>query len=144
MEQLRVGRNRLQTPIEFKLARDRNSSWSLQLCLKKLRNTPQQFIHLHRLQLRMWHFGEFAEASNDRFQIRYLRQQRARTLAKYFVELFRILHPGANQILDCELQREQRILQLMRQSPRQLAPRSNALGSVPAVLFALVVPRSCD
>ena len=49
-------------------------------------------------------------------------------LAKDLLELLGALLPGALEILDRGLQREERILQLVRQAPRQFAPRGHALG----------------
>ena len=130
--------------VQFELAADRRASRRLQLRLKQLRHTSQKFVHLHRLQLRMRHLRKLAEAPDDRFQVRNLRQQGARTLAEDFVELFRALLPRPHQILHRELQREQRILQLVRQPPRQFAPRRHALGLHQSFFLRQQFRRSCD
>ena len=85
-------------------------------------------VHVDLLQLRRRHLGEIAEAADDLFQIRQLREQRGRAFLKHLVELFRILLARALHVLHRDLQREQRILQLVRQSPRQFAPGRHALG----------------
>ncbi len=50
----------------------------------------------------------------------------------------------ADQILDGELQREERILELVRQPPRQLAPCGHALALHQSVALAQRVAPSCD
>src|ERR1700734_1215820 len=115
-------RIQLQVTIDLRTAR------RVELRLKKLYHSSNHFIHLHTLQLWLRHLRELAELADDPLKIRDLRQQCSRTSAKYFVELLRSLLPCPHEILHCKLQRKQRILQFVRQSPRQLAPGCNPLG----------------
>jgi hypothetical protein len=85
-------------------------------------------LKIHGLHFRRRHFGEIAEAADNLLQIRELRQQRRRPFAKDFVELLGVFVARPLHVLHGDLQREQRILQLVRQPPRQFAPRRHALG----------------
>ena len=67
-------------------------------------------VELCRLTLRLWHAREFAEAADDRFQIIHFGQQRRRSLAEYFFKQLGCFFLGADQILDCDLQRKEGIL----------------------------------
>ncbi len=127
VQQVGVGSDCTETLVQLQLAIDRRAPRRLQLRLEQLRHPAQEFIHLHRLQLRMRHLRKLAEAANDCFQVRNLSQQSAGAFAEHFIELLRALRPRAHQIFDRKLQREQRILQLVRQSPRQFAPGRHSL-----------------
>ena len=78
--------------------------------------------------MRRRHLGKIAEAADDAFQIFQLRAQGGGGLEKYFVELFGGLLARALQIFNRQLQGKQRILQLVREPPRQFAPRGHAFG----------------
>src|SRR5271154_4831877 len=127
MQQFRVRRNRIQARVQLQLTTNLCTP-RFQLRLNQLHHTANYLVQLHRLQLRLWHLREFAEPSDDPFQIRDLRQQRSRTLPEYFLELLWTLLPRAHQILHRKLKRKQWVLQLMRQPPRQFAPCRHALG----------------
>ena len=99
-----------------------------ELRLQELNHTLNHLVYLHRLQVRLRHFRKLAEAPDDRLQVRQFRQQRPRTFPKHVLELFRTLLPRPHQILHRELQGKQRVLQFVRQPPRQLAPCRHALG----------------
>src|ERR1700722_1372531 len=135
MQQIRVDSNRPQILIQLQLAYDRLAPRRLQLRLKQFHDTAQNFIHLHRLKLRMRHSRKLTEAADDRLQVRDLSEQSARTLAEYFIELLGTLRPRSRQIFNRELKREQRILQLMSQSARQFAPSRDRLGLHQAFLL---------
>ena len=128
MQQLRIRLHHFQPRIELHLALDLRASRLLELRLKKLYHAADDIVHLHCLHLRLRHLGKFAESSDDSFQIGNFRQQRSGTLVEDFVELLRSLLPGAHQVLHRELQGKQRILQLVRQSPRKFPPGCHPFG----------------
>ena len=86
-----------------------------------------QLVEIHRLHLGRRHLGEIAEPADDLFQFGQFRQQRGGAFAENFVELLGVALARPLHVFDRDLQREQRVLQLVRQPPRQLAPRRHAL-----------------
>lgn len=57
-----------------------------------------------------------------------LGEERCRALREHLLELIRRALPHPLQILDRDLKRKERVLQLMRQPPRQLAPGGHPFG----------------
>ena len=114
--------------LQLQFAIDLRTTRRFQLRLNQLRHSTDYLVNLYGMNLRRRHPGEFAEASDNCFQVGDLGQQSSRTFAEYFVELFRSLLPRPNQIFDRELQRKQRILQFMGQPPRQFAPGCDSFG----------------
>ncbi len=100
----------------------------LQLRLKDSQHGADNVVDLGRLALRLRHSGELAEAADDRFQIADFGQQRRGSLVEDLLEQFGSFLLCADQVLDRDLQREQRVLQFVRQTARQFPPRSHALG----------------
>src|SRR5208282_1463625 len=122
--------------VQLKLTFDRRAPRRFQLRLKKLQGSANHLVYLHQLELRLRHFGKFAELADNSFQIRNLRQQRPRTLPEHFLELLRTLLPRPHQILHRELQGKKRIFQLVRQPPRQLPPCRHPLRLHQAFLLS--------
>ena len=85
-------------------------------------------VQLHSLQLRLRHLGELTEARDDRLEVRDFGQECGGTLLENFFELFWTLLAGASKVFDGKLQRKERVLKFMGQSPCQLAPGCHALG----------------
>src|SRR6266536_3666263 len=96
------------------------------LGLMQLRYIIEQFAQTHSLKLWLWHLGKITKSPDDRLQVGNLREQHRRALAKRVIKLLRALFSSAKQILDRQLKRKQRILQLMRQAARQLPPSGDA------------------
>ena len=98
-------------------------------------------LRVDAFKLRLRHLAEVRETPNDRLQVRNLRRQRRRALAKYLVELRLRQLARPHQVFDGELQRKERILELVRQPPRQFAPGSYAFALHQAVALALELLR---
>src|SRR5579872_5934742 len=81
-----------------------------------------KLAYIDRLKVRLRHLGKIAESSDDIFQIGNFPEQRRRALAESFVELLLALIAGAQKVLYRQLQREERVLKLMRQATREFAP----------------------
>ena len=81
---------------------------------------------------------------NDGFQIGDLRTEGCGAFAEDLVEFGRRQLARAHQIFNRELQREKRIFELVRQTPRQLAPSRNALALHEPFALAGELARSCD
>ncbi len=80
------------------------------------------------LQLRLRHPAEVTEAANNGLEISDLHAQCLGALAKNFIE-FRVGQTAcADEILNRELQRKERIFQLMREAAGKLSPRCYALA----------------
>src|SRR5262249_15391675 len=90
-----------------------------QLSLKELDHVADHLVEIDGLDLRRRHLGEVAKAADDGLQIGNLGEQRGCTLAKYLVELLGSVGAGAQQILDGDLQRKQRVLELVSQAAGQ-------------------------
>ncbi len=73
-------------------------------------------------------FGEVAKPADDATQFAQLAEQRGSALTEHLVELLGMAGARALQILDRDLQREQWVLQLVRQPAGKFAPCSHALG----------------
>ena len=99
----------------------------MQLRLQQPRHILHDFVQLYSLKLRLRHSGKFAEARMIVFRFAISASSVEEPSRKDFIELFRTLLPRPHQVFHRELQREQRILQLVRQAARQFAPRGNPL-----------------
>ena len=98
----------------------------MQLSLVQLENLADNVVDVHRLELRLRHFGEVAEAPDNGLQVAEFSQQGRGALAKHFVEFGGIAR--AQQVFHRDLQREERILELVRQAAGKFAPGGDALG----------------
>ena len=83
---------------------------------------------VYTLQQRLGHLAEIAEAGDDGFQVRYFHGEGLRTFAKDLVELSGGQFARSHQIFDGQLQRKERVLELMGKPPRKLAPRGHTLA----------------
>src|SRR5581483_6422519 len=128
MQQFWIGRDPLDLSVQLQPALNSRFPRHLELCLEQLRYASQHLVYVHGLQLRGRHLRELAESRDNSLQICNLGQQSLGTFAEDFVELFGGLVSRPHQILDRELEREERILKFMRQSSRQFAPRRYSLG----------------
>ena len=128
MQQRRVRLNRRQLFVEMQLRRNRRTPHRAELRFEKFHHAAHHIIQVHGRQFRLRHFREIAEPADDVFQVLDFRKQDSRRFAKHFFELLGILFLRALQIFDRRLQREQRILQFVRQPPRHFAPGRHALG----------------
>src|SRR5947207_2051275 len=131
MQEFGIGGDLLPT-FQVQLAFDFRA---LKLCLMDLHDVMDDLGQLDRPKLRLRHSREFTEASDDRFQICNFGEQSGSTLAKTFVELLRAKLTRAKQILNRQVQWEQRILEFVRQTPRQLTPRRNSLSLHQTILL---------
>src|SRR5206468_2535151 len=100
----------------------------VELGLEEAHGPAQRLVQIHGFKLRRRHFGEVAEPADDRFEISQLFEQCGRALAENLIELLRRLLSGALHVLNRDLDREKRVLELVRQSSRQLAPGCDPLG----------------
>ncbi len=98
------------------------------LSLEELHHAADQFVEINRLKLRRRHLGKIAEAADDGLQIGDLREQGSGALAEDLVELRGRFFPRAQQVLYRDLQREERVLELMGQPSRQFAPGRHAFA----------------
>src|ERR1700732_2192732 len=110
MQEFGISGNRLQFLVQIELAINGSVSRGLQSRLKELHNAANHFVYLYPLQLWLRHPRKLAEASNDRFQVGNLSQQRRGALPKHFLKLFWAGLFCAKHFLDRELKGEQRIL----------------------------------
>ena len=136
MQQLRIGIERHRRP-----GQRRRRIGSLRRGLRggliERAHALDDVFRVDALELGLGHFAEVAEAADDRLQVRDLRAQRRRAFAKDLVELRLAADCArAHQVLDRELQREERILELVRQPARQFAPCGHALALHQAVALA--------
>ena len=122
VDQLGIGLDHGKLGIKFDLRRDRRAVGGGELRLQQLEDVLRQLVQPHRLELGRGHAGEVAEALDDGAQVGDLRQECPGTLAKHFLELCRVLFFGAQQVFHRNLQRKQRVLQLVCKPPCQLAP----------------------
>ena len=79
-------------------------------------------------KFRRRHFRKIAEAAHDGVQVRQLAFNVAVDSSKISMNCFGSSCLRALQVFHRDLQRKQRIAQLMRQPPRQFAPRGYAFG----------------
>src|SRR6266567_5957977 len=84
--------------------------------------------HVDRLRLRLGHFAEVAEAANDGLEIGDFHPERARALVEDFIEFFRGKFTCSDEVLDGELQGEERVLELVSQSAGELAPGGDSFA----------------
>src|SRR5207249_9813704 len=102
-------------------------SRGIELRFKELKTAAHHFIEIYWLKLGRRHFREVAEASDDDPQIGKLGEQGGCAFVKHLLELARIALPRAQQVLYRDLKGKERIFQLVRQPPRQLAPGRHTL-----------------
>jgi hypothetical protein len=69
MKEIGVGIDFEKASGEFEFYLDRWFSWRVELRLMQRDNPLQKVVHLYALELRLWHFGEVAEASDDGFEV---------------------------------------------------------------------------
>src|SRR5262249_33920654 len=120
--------DKTQVLSEHQLGGDGRPAHGMELWLEELDNIPHCLIDVYWLPFRRRHFGEFGETTDNGVELHEFGTKGFGGLAKNFVELLRRFPPGTLEILDGELEREQRVLQLMRQPPRHFTPGGNALG----------------
>src|SRR5713226_9505047 len=135
MQQFGIGGDGLCSG-EFETTTNDRPARDVELGLVQLNNFLRQLVQVKRLKLRLRHFGKFAEASDDAFEVRDFRKQRGRTLLKRFVELLLSLLARAQKIFYSELQRKKRVLEFVGEAARQFSPGGDAFGLHQA--FALV------
>ena len=90
------------------------------------------------------HFAEVAEAANDGLEVGDLHAEGLRALAEDFVEFIGWQLAGADEIFDGELEREERIFQLMGEAAGEFAPGGYALGLDETLALADEFGPSCD
>ena len=141
MQKLGVSLNGVKPSIEVKGGGNRRTPRRRELGLEESHSAAHDLIQMHRLELWRRHPGEITEAADDHLQIGELCQQRGSALAKDFLKLSRrfcggggfriqefgfalcrLLVVGAKQVFHRDLQREKRILELVRQAAGQLPP----------------------
>ncbi len=144
MQQRRVGLNHRQILFQMKFGRDRRTPHRAELRFEKLHDAANHVVQVHRSQFRLRHFCEIAEAADDLLQILDFRKQYARSTRGTLPQTVRDLLFCALEVLDRGLQRKKRILQLVRQPPRQFPPGRHALGLHQSFALLAQLRRSCD
>src|SRR6202049_2362866 len=100
----------------------------MELRIVKLHHAADYLVQIDSFEAWRGHFCKIAESSDDSLQIRYFGQQRRGAFREHLVELVRWKLARALHVLDGDLEREERIFQLMGQTPGQLAPSGDAFG----------------
>ena len=106
MQQVGVGGNLRQIWLQLQLRRDSKLIAGCELCLKKPHHAMHDIVERDRLEFRLRHPGEVAEARNNIFQVLYFCQQGRGALSEDFLEHFRAVLACAEQILDRYLEWE--------------------------------------
>src|SRR5262249_17954627 len=99
-----------------------------ELALKELGHAANQLVEIDFLKLGRRHFRKITEASDDGLEVGDLSQERGRAFAENLIKLLGRILAGADEVLYGDLQRKERILQLVGQAASQFPPRSYALA----------------
>ena len=136
MQQGGVSLNDRKIFLEMQFGSDRRTADGAELSFKKFYDVARDVVEIHGREFGLRHFREITEAADDGFQIVDFAEHDAGGFPENFVELRGILFAGALQIFDRSLQREQRILEFMREAAGEFAPGGDAFDL--HELFALL------
>ena len=125
---LGVGANRLQRRVEIHRQRNRRAVRRLDLRAEQLRALTDDVVRRDARELRPRHAREVAEAADHGVEIRQPARHRRQAFVEHFVELRARQRLGPAEIVERDAQRKERVLELVRQPPGELAPGGDALG----------------
>src|SRR5215470_6137924 len=100
----------------------------MELRLEQAHRATYDFVDLDSREFWRRHFRKIAEPVHDGIQIRQFGFERSRGFIENFQKLFISKLTRALHVLYSNLQREERVAQLVCQSPSKFAPRGDALG----------------
>src|SRR4029077_12873566 len=128
MEQVGIGIDFGQRFIEEIFGGDGRLADGIELRFKQANDVAQGFVDVDAAELRSGHLGKIAEAANDAVEISELGFERGCSFAKNFLKLLGTKLAGALEILDGDLQGEERIAQFVSKPASQFAPGRDAFG----------------